>query len=118
MDNAVAREGYLALALCILTEYDPDEAFDVIVPVGGSAYRREVRASRHREETEDIIRLKNQGMHAYELAYLFGVTANAIYARIRKHKLRYSGGGQRGTGTRNYLYGMAGAGGCGGQAGE
>ena len=67
---------------------------------------------------KDIIRLKNQGIHAYELAYLFGVTANAIYARIRKHKLRYSGGGQRGTGTRNYLYGMAGAGGCGGQAGE
>lgn len=86
MDNAVAREGYLALAVCILTEHDPDEAFDVIVPEGASSYRRQIRDIRYRQEVEDIVKLKEQGTHIYELAYLFGVTANAIYNRIKKHK--------------------------------
>lgn len=98
MDNTVAREGYLALTLCIKHPdiTSTDEAFDILFPADTSSERREIRTIRYHKETEDIVNLKEQGVHAYELAYLFGVTANAIYNRIRKHKAKqaHKKGGQ------------------------
>ena len=84
MTNLTLRPevAYMALAVCILTDLEPEEAFDrVSAPVTWAQ-----KVARNRERTEDMIKLKEQGFGYKEIAEMYGVTRGTVWNRIKQYK--------------------------------
>lgn len=87
MDNLILRKevSYLALAVCILTNLNPEEAFDRIAP---DNTQKKVRRLNKLKETEKMIELRKQGVKYTDIANMFGITKDAVFRRLRRYKER------------------------------
>jgi hypothetical protein len=81
------EENWCALALCILTKRRPKQALDYI--------RHGERQSVHlvcRSPVEldigKMVEMRESGMFYREIGEVFGLTENAAYLRIYRHRLR------------------------------
>lgn len=84
MNDCLAQtEGFMALAVCILTPkiITVDNAFDLL---SGDTIKKEDRD----EVTREMIRLRESGMMFKDIAELYGTGHDAVYYRIRRYKKR------------------------------
>lgn len=74
-------ENYYALAISIIKGLPPEQSFELL-----STGR--IKQKCNLEDTEDLIKLKDQGMTYAELGEVFGISASAAYRRINRAKRR------------------------------
>lgn len=70
-------DNYLALYLCIKEEYSPDKA---LIALGFIRNYKSI----NQEDTEEMIRMRSQGMTYKEIGKIFGTTSDTVYQRIRR----------------------------------
>lgn len=74
-------ENYYALAISIIKGLPPEQSFELL-----STGR--VKQKCNPDETEDLVKLKDQGMTYEEVAEIFGISADTAYRRIYRAKRR------------------------------
>lgn len=75
------EDNYLALAVCILTDLGPDEAFARVVPRTYTEYLQQKQ-----RETLEMIRLKNKGLTYNQIGERFEMKGNAVCKRIKRYQ--------------------------------
>lgn len=75
--------GYLSLAVCIMTTATIDEAFDRIAPDP-----EKVKGVVPKEDSEDIVKLKKQGLTWPEIGEIFNISYSTAYRRAKRFNER------------------------------
>ncbi|WP_113675892.1 sigma factor-like helix-turn-helix DNA-binding protein [Vallitalea guaymasensis] len=73
------EENYYALMLSILYKYTPDQAFDIL-----EYGRIKRRRDENKKDALEMVHFKSQGLTYKEIGEMYGITADAVYTRIRR----------------------------------
>jgi DNA invertase Pin-like site-specific DNA recombinase len=74
---------YYALTLTIIGNYTIDDALEYIES-GKRIRKHDIK----RDETEQMIELHNNGEGLSEIGRLFGMSGDAVYQRLKRHRNR------------------------------
>lgn len=81
---------YNIAALCIAILRDdiatPEQAFAILE-------KREVKTAYNHEDTEDMIKMRYQGLSYKEIGEIYGISKDAAYWKIRRYKERTNSDG-------------------------
>ena len=77
---------YSALALCILTNLTPEQAFERLDPPGAKPKNRLLT----REDTEDMIEMRKT-MDYGQIAECYGISKSAVFSRIKRYNKKVAG---------------------------
>ena len=78
---ATEEIGWLSLALCILKPCTIEQAFQVIAPDPNITYK-----DLYQQQTEEMYRLKTQGMNNKEIGEIFGIDSSTVSTRLRRYE--------------------------------
>lgn len=80
MQSRVTRREicYLALAVCILTNLTPEQAFERVAPESGG------RVKHNDNDIIEMIKLKKTMTYA-QIGQIFNISANTVYRKIKKY---------------------------------
>lgn len=84
MERKLATEeiGWLSLALCIFKPLTVEDAFQIIAPDPEAPKSRELC----RQQTEEMFKLKGQGMTCAAIADLYGVSIDTVRGRLKRYR--------------------------------
>lgn len=74
---------YYALTLTIVENYTIDDALEYI-----ESGKRIRKHNIKRNETEEMIKLHNNGLRLSEIGRLFGISGDAVYQRLKRFRNR------------------------------
>lgn len=78
------KENYYALLICILRpDYSIDRSLQAMMD---GVITKKRNTSITKNDIEDMIRMKHQGMTYMKIGELYGITSQAVYRRIKRYK--------------------------------
>lgn len=77
------KENYYALAICIMKQCTPEQAFELM----NTGKKKRTRKGEALKDAADMIRLRdNQHMTYVAIGELYGLDKDAVYRRIKRAK--------------------------------
>jgi hypothetical protein len=76
------KENYYALLICILKPVTVEQSFDLYE----GRITKVQNKSISKDDVEDMIRMKQQGMTHREIGSFYGLSEEATYRRIKRYK--------------------------------
>ena len=78
---ATEEIGWLSLALCIFKSLTVEQAFQAIAPDPFKSNKE-----LYQEQTQEMYRLKTQGMNNKEIGEIFGIDPSTVSTRLRRYE--------------------------------
>jgi DNA-binding NarL/FixJ family response regulator len=82
---ATEEIGWLSLALCVLKPITVEQALQTIAPDPFKSTKE-----LHREQMQEILQLKAQGMASKEIANQLGISCKSVYNRLEKYRKKHN----------------------------
>jgi ATP-dependent protease Clp ATPase subunit len=76
------KENYYALLICILKPATVEQSFNILEGKVTKVQNKWIR----KDDVEDMIRMKQQGMTYEAIGKLFGLKKDAVHKRIERYK--------------------------------
>lgn len=76
------KENYYALLICILKPITIEQGFDLM----DGKFSKVQNTAIHKDDIEDMIRMKLRGMTYRDIGELYGLSEQAVYRRIKRFK--------------------------------